>query len=134
MPRAFFQNSQQMSKELLLCVGPAYKRPSKVSVKVCQHSVEEGPSKARTKPASTRLQPSALVPASSRLLGACAGPPALLPLPLRPPSATGSPPPAGPPGRPGRPSAIVITHANVRARETKRGQASGSGIPVDKQY
>lgn len=36
MPRALYQNSQQMAKERLLRVGPAYKRPSKASVKVCQ--------------------------------------------------------------------------------------------------
>jgi hypothetical protein len=39
------------------------------------------------------------------------------------------PPPPG-----AAPVAIIITHANSRAQETKAGQASSLGIPVDKQY
>lgn len=102
MPRAFYQNSQHMCKELPPLHGLSLPEAVRGSVKLCQQHGEGGPSEARTKPASTRLQPSAPAPASTGLQGAvrCVGPPALLPLPLRPPSATVSPPPAGPPGRP----------------------------------
>lgn len=134
-----------VSKEPLLCMGPAYQRPSEAGDMVCP-CLAQGLIKGQNKAASTRPQPSA-GPASTR---GCrehlAGPPACLPaslgcgLPAPLPPALPLPPQPSPPSsgaacaqaRPAAP--VVITHANARAWETKRGQARGSGIPVDKQY
>lgn len=105
----------------------AHDGQSKAVEKGPQHRVEEGLIKSRNKAGLQEAEPSAPAgwPPVTRMLGAPPGLLALLPcaLPLPPVS----PPPAGLPCRPGL-SAIVITHANACAPETKRGQASGWGF------